>query len=99
MYPKFSNIELEKNLPIKTSDFINNSGRSINIDKNKISEPTFNDFSTGIQGKNNNMRNFENNYGDICLDLEPEKYPKKYKKFLNELITLLNSISISNVPK
>jgi hypothetical protein len=99
MYPKFYNVKLEENIPIKTSDVKNSSCRGINIDKNKISQPTFNDFSTGIQGNNNNIGNFENNYGDICLDLEPEKYPKKYKKFLNELITLLNSISISNVPK
>lgn len=97
MYPKFSNIKLDENKPINTSEFKDISSRDINIDKNKISQPIFKDFSSGIQAKNNIIVNQDNNYGDICLDLEPENYPKKYKKFLNELITLLNSISISNV--
>jgi len=38
-----------------------------------------------------------NNYGDIYLDLDCDHYPKKYKKFVSELLCLLNCITISNV--
>ena len=39
----------------------------------------------------------ENNYGNVCLDLNPDNYPKKYKKFVSELVTLLNYITLANV--
>ena len=40
--------------------------------------------------------NLENNYGNVCLDLDADKYPKKFKKFVNELLTLLNYITLAN---
>jgi hypothetical protein len=53
---------------------------------------TVNQTSNNSNTSNNPL----NNYGDICLDLNPDNYPKKYRKFVTELITLLNYISISN---
>jgi hypothetical protein len=53
-----------------------------------------------IKNKDQNIKQekkLENNYGNVCLDLNPDNYPKKFKKFVSELITLLNYISLSNV--
>jgi hypothetical protein len=93
MYPQFSNIKLNDNIPFDTIANKNNSSTSKN--NNIQSQPYVDDFSGSSSNKNDN--NLQNNYGDICLDLEAENYPKKYKKFVNELTTLLNCISISNV--
>jgi len=49
------------------------------------------------KGNNANKDEENNNYGDVRLDLNPENYPKKYKKFVSELLTLLNYIALSNV--
>ena len=66
-------------------------------------ENLFPDFSNLKISENENKGNIakkeenNNNYGDVRLDLNPENYPKKYKKFVSELLTLLNYIALSNV--
>ena len=71
---------------------------NFSISENKAATST---NKTG-NNSNSNVDNFsaysvENNYGTVRLDLNPEKYPKKYRKFVGELVTLLNYIALSNV--
>ena len=65
--------------------------------------PDFSNLKISENEKKGNISNISkkeeenNNYGDVRLDLNPDNYPKKYKKFVSELLTLLNYIALSNV--
>jgi hypothetical protein len=88
-YPDFSNFSInqQKNDQYKEEE---------NLFKNSHSK----EKNQTIKNTDQNIKQekkLENNYGNVCLDLNPDNYPKKYKKFVSELITLLNYISLSNV--
>lgn len=98
MYPKFSNLGINDVDPFKQASTSNLNKNSPNQFVNKNSYGIQSDSST-FQLGGYEINNPQNNYGDIRLDLEPDNYQKKYKKFVNELTTLLNCIMISNVSK
>jgi hypothetical protein len=56
-----------------------------------------NNTSSSKNQKEIEEKNLLNNYGNVRLDLNPENYPKKYRKFVGELETLLNYITLCNV--
>ena len=99
MYPNFSNLEINDVDRFKQASTSSLNKNSPNQFVNKNSYGIQSDSSAFQLEGGYEVNNLENNYGDIRLDLEPDNYPKKYKKFVNELITLLNCIMISNVSK
>lgn len=84
-YPDFSNFNISGQVSNKNTDQnIANTNTTNNSNKNNV--------VTSSKKKEE-----ENNYGNVCLDLNPENYPKKYRKFVAELVTLLNYITLANV--
>jgi len=88
MYPEFSTIVLND-----VDSFIQAQTNNLNKNSNR------NESDSSEYKIVNEINSPENNYGDIRLDLEPDHYPKKFRKFVNELITLLNCVMVSNVSK
>jgi hypothetical protein len=69
---------------------INNTNTVI-TNTNIVKNTTTTTKTTSTQPK------LQNNYGNVCLDLNPDNYPKKYRKFVGELVTLLNYVALANV--
>ena len=86
------------NSPLNKNEFPNFSNFSIS-DKSKQNNTNNQNNNTGHKEENVFSKKQENNYGNVCLDLDPDNYPKKYKKFVSELVTLLNYITLSNVSR
>ena len=91
-FPDFSNFSISKEKEVKQNN---------NKISNPNSEMNFPSSKSIIQHdkKQEEEKNLMNNYGNVRLDLNPENYPKKYRKFVGELETLLNYITLSNVRK
>ena len=62
-----------------------------NVSNNDTTE-VFNSSSN-----NTNINNDGDCYGNVQLDLNPDNYPKKYKKFVPELTILIDNIKLANV--
>jgi hypothetical protein len=105
-FPDFSNFNISGgNNSNNVIDSNKNTGTFVKKDiiSNSNTNSSQNNNSNSNSNKNaksnistSNIK-VENNYGNVCLDLNPENYPKKYRKFVTELVTLLNYITLANV--
>lgn len=78
-----------------SSSIKDNNSTSVNTNQSKMTtNKQKSDKETEInQG---NIINFIPNYGDICLPLDLDRYPKEYHSLIVELITILENIMLEN---
>lgn len=63
-------------------------------DFNNQQKSNSNDFSPNVDNVSNDVGNYSSS---VKLDLNPDNYDKKYKKFVGELSVLLDNINLANV--
>jgi hypothetical protein len=104
-YPNFSNFNLNDNVTNVNNDNNVKNDNSIKLNITKVSKNEisnlYNDSFTIIKDKDNNtnikISESENINNDIVLDLNPDNYTKKYKKFVVELKVILENMKLVNV--